>query len=266
MEQKFYKTLSIQVSLGGLSFCILDAETNTITQYKRIIFDKKLGPTNLLDKLKHLFNTETVLQQNFKTVQLVHKNELATLVPKSLFNEDCIADYLKFNTKILPTDFITYDAIATEDMVNVYVPYVNINNYIYDTFGAFEFKHFSSILLENILSQQAHYQSNRMYIHVETSHFEIIVTKGHKFLYYNSFEYSTKTDFIYYVLFVAEQLELNPEVFEAILLGFITAEDELYDILYTYVRHVSFYKFASKHRIATNIKTLNKDFTLLNSF
>lgn len=267
IDQNLYKTLSIQVSLSGLSFCILNTTSNTIIDYKKIEFDKKQTPSLLLDKLKHIFNTETAIQQDFKSVNVVHKNELATLVPQSLFNEDCIADYLKFNNKILSTDFITYDTITTQDMMNVYVPYVNINNFIYDTFGAFEFKHFSTVLLENILLHKDYSEANKMYIHVDNNHFEIIVTKAHKFVLYNSFEYFTKEDFIYYILFVAEQLELNPESFEAIVFGAIETEDELHNILYKYVRHVNFYSPTSKHSLDQNIATtLTKDFTLLNSF
>ena len=49
--------LSIQVSLNGLSFCILNNFENTIIHYNELIFDKKLTPYNLLDKLKHSFNS-----------------------------------------------------------------------------------------------------------------------------------------------------------------------------------------------------------------
>ena len=85
--------LSIQLSLSGLSFCILQRDTNTIVSLKEIRFDKKVNPIELLDKLKHTFNTESILQNSFKKVIVLHDNELSTEVPKSLFNEDFLADY-----------------------------------------------------------------------------------------------------------------------------------------------------------------------------
>ena len=144
--------LSIQVSLSGLSFCILNLNTKSINFYKSFSFGKKLNPTDVLDKLTHQFNTEDKLKQSFKSVKVIHENELSSLVPKSLFNEDYLADYLKFNSKILRSDFITYDKITANESVNVYVPYVNINNYLYDIFGEFEFNHFSTIILEPVLN------------------------------------------------------------------------------------------------------------------
>ncbi len=37
------------------------------------------------------------------------------------------------------------------DMVNVYLPFVNINNYIYDLFGEFEFKHNGTVMVQALL-------------------------------------------------------------------------------------------------------------------
>src|SRR5690606_15802439 len=142
--------LSIQISLSGLSFCILQKDTKTISFLRDYNFDRKLNHHDVLDKLKHLFNTEPFLQSKFDTVNVIHVNELSTLVPKPLFDEHSLADYLKFNSKILKSDFIAYDSIEINDTANVYVPYVNINNFIYDLFGAFTYKHVSTILIEHI--------------------------------------------------------------------------------------------------------------------
>ena len=224
--------LSIQLSLSGLSFCTLHRETNTISGLKQINFDKKLNPLELLDQLKHVFNTEPVLKNNFNRVFVVHDSELSTFVPKPLFNEACLADYLKFNSKILKSDFITYDDIPINDSVNVYVPYININNFIYDKFGSFTFKHVSTILIEK------HSNIPKVYVNVGNNHFEMIVVDKTKLLLYNTFDYSTKEDFIYYILFTAEQLELNPETLNLVFIGDIDTKDKLYTIAYKYIRFV----------------------------
>ena len=94
-EQNKCFILSIQVSLSGLSFCILNTDTNTITFFKHITFEKKLTPSDALDKLIHCFNTEEALQQDFKSVKIIYENELSSLVPKVIFDKDCIADYFR---------------------------------------------------------------------------------------------------------------------------------------------------------------------------
>lgn len=258
--------LSIQLSLSGLSFCILQKDANTISTLKQINFEKKLNPLEILDQLKHLFNTETLLQNSFENVYLIHENELSVLVPKPLFNEDCLADYLKFNSKILKSDFITFDSIELNDSVNVYVPYVNINNFIYDKFGTFTFKHASTVLIQQILLIEKNTDSSNVYAHISTDHFEIIITEKGKLLLYNTFEFHSKEDFIYYVLFTTEQLKLNPETFTLTLLGDVLEEDELYKIAYKYVRHVSLGKRHDSYNYLEQPKTDHSNFTLINSF
>jgi len=267
IDQDQYHILSIQVSLSGLSFCVLNSNTNTFSFYKHITFEKKLNPGNVLDKLVHYFNTEKDLQQTFNSVKVIHDNELSALVPQPLFNEDFLADYLKFNSKILRTDFITYDTISANDSVNVYVPYVNINNYLYDRFGAFEFKHFSTIMLETLLLQEKHSTLTKMFANISDNHFEIIVLEHNELKLYNTFQYKTKEDFIYYILFTAEQLELNPEEFPLVLLGNISEDNSLYDIAFTYIRNVSILKPENLPKVDTDTDPdIHKNFILTNSF
>ncbi|GAA4231366.1 DUF3822 family protein [Postechiella marina] len=261
-----YTELSIQISLSGLSFCILQKETNTISYLNHFSFNKKLNPFALLDQLKQLFNTEEALQKQFDAVYIIHVNELATLVPKALFNEDNIADYLKFNSKILKSDYITYDDIKLNESVNVYVPYVNINNFIYEKFGAFTFKHFSTILIEQILLLEKNNTSTKIYAHVSSNHFELVITKDGKLLLYNSFEYNSEEDFIYYLLFTAEQLHLNPEQVELVFLGDITKDDAIYNITYKYIRHIHFGNRNDNYKYTKTPNTNHSNFTLIKSF
>ena len=77
--------LSIQISLSGLSFSIRNTDSNTITAIKEFRFEKRLNPLEVLDELKAIFTNESVLNQSFANVIIIHDNELSTLVPKSLF-------------------------------------------------------------------------------------------------------------------------------------------------------------------------------------
>jgi len=258
--------LSIQVSLNGLSFCVLNTHSNTITYLKVIVKDKKQTPEAILDSLKHVFNTEAIFANNFDKLTVIHVNELSTLVPKPMFDEEAIADYLKLNAKILKTDFITHDEITINDSMNVYVPYANINNFIYDQFGDFTYKHYSTVLIETILTAEKHSNEPKLFAHINRSHFEIIAIKDGELNLYNTFNYNTAEDFIYYILFTAEQLNLNPETIKLVLLGAVAERDELYKIAYKYIRNVSFGKNHTAYTFDDQSMVNQNHFTLLNSF
>ena len=79
-----------------------------------------------------------------------------------------------------------------------------------------------------------------MFVNVFKNTFDIVVLENKNLILSNSFSYQTKEDFIYYILFVAEQLQLNNEEFKLYFTGEITFESEIYKIVYTYIKNVFF--------------------------
>lgn len=233
------KVLSVQVSLNGLSFCVLDVIENTILLLKEERFDTQKNPIELEKLVRDAFNNTPLLHEEFKKVSLIHHNNICTFVPKGLYNEDNLIDYLKFNTKIFKSDFIATDEITSRDIMSVYVPFVNINNYFFEQFGSFEYHHSSTIFLKNLL-QQTQNSATKLYCNVTTNSFELVYIKEGNLNLYNSFEYSSTGDFIYYVLFTIEQLQLDTETIDFIFLGDIGLEDEVYSVAYQYIRNISF--------------------------
>ena len=150
-----------------------------------------------------------------------------------------------FNTKVFETDFFTFDVLEKHEMNNVYIPYVNMNNYFIDQFGSFDYKHANSILVNKLLDISKNNDELQMFVHVSDTHLEIVVVQNQKLLLFNSFDYKTPEDFIYYILFTAEQLHLNPENFKLIVLGAIAEEDSLYAIAYKYVRNISLFNVSA---------------------
>lgn len=267
MNQNHIKDLSIQISLNGLSFCILNRTQNKIELLKHHPFNKKANPFELLEQLKSALESDSELSQTFSSVLVIYQNELSNLVPKALFEEQQSADYLKFNSKILKTDFISYDEIAINESVNVYVPYVNINNFIFDSFGTFEYKHASTILIDTILQNET-FDDASIFLNINQQNFELIAIKDKKLQLYNSFEYTTKEDVIYFLLFTTEQLHYNPETVKLKLMGNIDKDDEMYAIIYTYVRFVEFYNLSYNFEFKSELEPIDKhnDAILLNSF
>ena len=272
MKTQSKKELSIQINLSGLSFCILDRPSETVVFLKSISFDNKANPHEVLTKLKTVIETHSVFEQQFSNVTCIFQNELSCLVPKHLFDEAHLADYLKFNAKILKTDFITYDPLKNRDIVTVYVPLVNINNYIFDTFGSFTYKHSSTVLIETILNVHKKSDVDTVHLNINAESYELIVIKNSELQFYNSFKYHTKEDFIYYLLFTIEQLKLDTETLKLFFTGQITKEDDLFQLAYKYVRYAELLEVRPKYNLKelseTNLSHTNglNHFLILNSF
>lgn len=258
-----YKKLSIQVGLNGLSFCIIDTIANKIVDADKVVFKNQTTPYLLLKQLKELFDQRGVADHQIMGVTVVHQNNLFSLVPKVFFKEEKLPDYLKFNTKILPSDQIVYDEIENHDIVNVYVPFTNINNYIFDLYGAFEFKHSGTVLIQTLLGQKGTGTVPICYGHVTERTMEILVIGQKKLLLYNFFDYGTKEDFLYYILFVYEQLGLDTEKHHLKLFGNIEESDGHYELCYEYIQNVSVFTMANSPYIFDYTTEDSIDLTVL---
>jgi hypothetical protein len=260
-----YNKLSIQVSLNGLSFCILDTISNTIISSDRLLFDKIQTPLELQGYLKTLLEKHQLINAPFAEVVVVHSNGLFSFVPESLFDEKEMANYLKLNAKILANDHIAYDTLDNHDIINVYVPFVNINNYIFGLFGEFEYKHNTTVLVEALLNTSRAQKVPVCYVHVGGKQMDITVISQKKLLLHNSFTYTTKEDFMYYLLFTMEQLNLDTESTKLKLFGNIEEDDNVYKLCYSYVKDISIFvpPITSYPLADANQNTI--DFTLISA-
>ncbi len=247
-KQDIFK-MSIQVRLNGFSFCILNCSNNEIAWYKKIDLGKEQSPVEILKEIENLYAEETNLQTEFEEVIVLFSNNLYTVVPESFFIEEEASTYLKFNTKILKTDVVAHDMLA-HGLVNVYIPYTNINNYFFDKYGEFEFKNNISVLIEAVLAKNTESKNAQVYLNDYSSYYDLVIVKQNKLLLANTFQYDTKEDFIYYLLFTAEQLQIDPSEFNLWLLGDISKDSDNFNIAYTYVKFIDFlipaFNFTSK--------------------
>lgn len=255
--------MSIQVNLDGLSFCIVNSEEKEIYFFRKVNFGQQLDPVKILNRIEQEFKQEEALQQEISEVKLVFSNSLYTLVPEKLFKEEQASDYLKFNTKILKTDFIAHDVLKNAEAVCVYIPYTNIINYFFDKYGEFEYTHSITVLVENLLELESK-QAPVVFLYNRNKNYDLVIIENGKLIFCNSFAYETPEDFLYYLLFTAEQLNLNPEKFELQLLGEISEESEFYQLTYSYVKNI--HLMDQEVSFAGNYSEATGEYVLLNSF
>src|SRR5690606_660764 len=233
---KNYKKLSLQIAVNEMSFCCFYMLNQEITTVRSVPFTIHKP---LEDQLWKAFVNFPELMQGYDEIVVLHDNSLNTFVPKALFDEDFLASYLQYNTKVFDTDFFAYDTVGNYDINNVYVPFMDVNNFLIDRYGTFEYKSTNSILVARLLDLSKNIDEKQVFVHCKETHFEIVVARNQKLLLFNSFEYKTAEDFLYYILFTLEQLQLNPETVKVALLGTIGEENECFTLAYRYIRNIA---------------------------
>ena len=234
--------LSIQIYLGGFSFCVYHPKSQKHIAFQYYEFkEKQKTPENLLKEFKSIFDANQLLNQSYKKLIVIHQNELFTTVPNNYLDKNNLKQYLQHTVKVLPIDYVSYDSLKPIDANIVYIPFVNINNFLFHKFGGFDFYHSATLLTKILQEKQKDTSVPKVYINVYQNSFELLVFEKQELLFLNSFDFRTAQDFIYYILFVLEQLQLDPNSVTIELLGAIEKESELYEISRKYLRNLTIY-------------------------
>lgn len=234
------KKLSILIGRDGLSFCVSGPSKTKISSFEKRDFKTILAPSNILKQIELTFEQCDLDFDAMGKTHVLFSNNFYSFVPHAFFDEKHLSDYLKFGTKILSTDFIAHDRLSSAKLENVYIPYANIINYFFDKFGVFEYEHVTSALVENLLILEKENPKKTVYVHVHPRHVDMVVIGNAKLILCNTFAYAAPEDFLYYILFVAEQLKLDPEIFPLVFIGAVSEDSEIYKICYKYIRNCSF--------------------------
>jgi hypothetical protein len=225
-------SLFVVLNETHISWCILDNERN-----KYVVFE------SYASYLQELAENIPLIRQPFESVSLMIENNRSTLVPVLLFDPAEKQDYLDFIHEKDPGAETLYDTLHQLEIVNVYGVSTNILEAVQRVFPGGKVYHHSSALIQSIWMNYKNRISHRkVFMQVRESDFDLVVFDGKLLNYYNSFHFTASSDILYYLVFVMEQLMLNPEETELILLGQIDKETELYDLLYRYIRNIEFVK------------------------
>jgi len=251
-DSKSINRLSVQFSLSGLSFLVINNTTEDVVYFTEKKFGQPRSPEELLIEMTSVITECKELQDEFREVSIIYATTLYAVVPSPLFDEKITSEYLKLNSKILATDFVAFDNLENQDITIVYIPFININNYLFERYGNFKYHHATTLLLKYILNIEKHSTIPKLYLNLGIDMFDILVINRGELLLCNSYEFKTPEDFIYYILFCLEQLKLNPETIVCLLSGEIDDKDANYNMLFTYIRHISFIKAKELPIIDTN--------------
>ncbi len=86
--------------------------------------------------------------------------------------------------------------------------------------------------------------NKRAFVNIRDGLMDIVVLNGNRFEFFNTFDYKANTDVVYFLIFVFEQLGINPEEVDLSLTGMTDHRSGLYELIYRYVRNVRFEKYS----------------------
>ena len=233
--------ISIQVSLNGFSFCLLDTVRNKYIALKHYSFDR--AGNNFENNISKVLSEDEFFKQEYKSSKLIFTSKKGTLIPVPLFNKDNLNDYFTFNHTLGEKEEIHYNKLKSTDAYVVFATPEYLSDLFRKSLPSLKIYHQSAPFIENIFwTGRNKKDRDTVYLNISRDMFDIAVVNGKKLNLYNCFSIQNENDLIYFVLYIFEQLKLDPEKTETVLAGEISKTMKHYEILKKYIRHISFEK------------------------
>ncbi len=232
--------LTIQHSLDGLSIVIFDIDEQKFVSLKHYTYSEKNISLNvLLDELQEKENWKL---EQFASVNFIVDNNENTLVPSSYFQEEHKDKYLDI-LNLGKEKNTRFETLSSCEISNVYAIENDIEDYLSKTKLNFNMRHSSSVLIENIMKEYSeHTQETRVFVNVKNNSYELTIINKSELVFHNYFNFNTKEDFLYFILFTFEQLKIDNETTPLYFMGLIEEKSSIVELCSRYIRNIRFVK------------------------
>ena len=229
--------LFIQASTTDVQFAFFDpAKKKMVGLIDHLLEENHKNWHRFTEQLDEILKGEE-FKGEFKSVSFALVDKTYTLIPSSLFDDQKKESYLNLNhsaedhenASILADEIAALNSYVVFSVPNILVKYLE------GRFKKINIHHYVSSLLEAFsLSTKG---DRELHLHVLRDRFDVIYYSNRKLHLLNSFPYQTVEDFIYYLLYVIEQMGIDRDKVALKIYGEIDQKSTLYDTLFQYIRH-----------------------------
>ena len=236
-EKSSHYRMTIQCSLGGLSFALLDTATQKLVALECYQSDLLADSNDLFRTLERALEDKNLNNKDFQSVTFIVDNRYCSLVPQPLFNEADQAKYLDFAFQIPEGYTIASEPIASAQCHIVHAFLKTMQDKVLNKWTDARITHSSSVFIDNVMKDE---DDNGVFVNVRNRDFDMLVKKEGKLHFFNNFKFNTKEDFAYFLLFAMEQNGVSGQDTPVVFSGLIRPASDIIDLCGRYVRDIRF--------------------------
>ncbi len=205
--------LLILVTGNQFSFAVIQPDSTKVLIW---------GDQYSITELSEPTTLKQVLLANYHEVKIAVQSLSFTIIPKELFDADNIAGYGQFLAK-KPTDSVLINKLDASNYV-VFNVEEEVGNAISAHFNLKSVYFSGKTWIAGVNFARPYNQP--LYLNVEGNVLQILYFKDAKIVFYNCFEFNNSDEVMYYVVMVANELDLNLDATSVILSGDISLSDK----------------------------------------
>lgn len=231
--------ISIQVSLNGFSFCLLDIHRSKFVMLREY---KLSGRDDELSKqIEDIIYKDDFLGKSYHRYRLIYVFERNTLVPSGLFDPAVKDDYFTLNHKLEENYIVSNNRVMEPDSFLLFDVRKDLQDTLVKAFPEASLSHHLKPLLFSCFNNAVKQSERYIHINIEDTYFNIVIIKDRKMEFINTFRYRNSSDILYYLLFTFEKLSIGKEEVVHIS-GLLDKGDELFNNMSQYVSKIKLEK------------------------
>jgi len=238
MSNTTVRSLAILLSHNTLSYItkITEGETNSFSD----VYDYSVDFTNQNKteiEIEHELRSNLTLLQNYDYVHICFLSTSINVVPNHLIQhplEDLLS-ISNYNPIQLAIDCPLQNEEASI-VYNIHYPLKDVLLSLPNLQNA-RLYHSGKFLIDY---GKINSKDDEIYINLMHQKLEICILSKGEFIFYNLFETKTKEDFLFYILYALNQLNISPNTVSLVAFGDLLHSPEYYDTLKKYVRNITF--------------------------
>ncbi|REJ84049.1 MAG: DUF3822 family protein [Bacteroidetes bacterium] len=232
--------LLILFEADSLQIALLEKKENRFLALEYFSFRSESEAGLSEEREKHLRNSAVLRNYEFSGVKAAVFSPVQTLVPEAMYKKEHVEKLLRFNCAFDDKLLVFSDNLSSQQAHILYGIEPQTIQTLEHLFEEPEIHHPLCCMTEALSMLPRSKKEKEISLHFRKKHLDVFVFEGRNLLMCNSYECKTAEDFLYYSLFIFDQLELDPSSTSTLLLGEIESESALYKILANYIRNLRF--------------------------
>lgn len=227
-------TLSIQLSLDGLSFIIRDYLSNC---YVHLQHFPEFNFTKSTSEIKTCITENLLNGIPFKKVFLIIEEPRVSSIPTLYKNEDSIKEFFCLNYAIQNNEKLIFRELSEQNSINVFPVQTDLLDFFNTNFQGITIRHITDIALWN--SKSFHNESKQhLAVSIFSNIFYITALNNNELIFNNSFQYSNNDDLLFFLLNTFTKFEFNQYEASISVNGEIERNSHLLKDLQRFVKNV----------------------------
>lgn len=233
--------ISFKVSASSLSYAVLDVLRNKVVYLADWFAGRSVGTDEARHLIGNFLNDHSWLRSAQRGTTVLLQGSPYTLLPVTLFDPQQASSYLKYAVGELALEDVLMDDLPAQEAVSIYSPANGLPQAFRDAMGNAVFKCYDTSLVTALGIRETGGQMMSAYVNVEDGNrCQVLIFQGLRLIFINSFSYRSKNDFIYFVLAALNANGAKPGEISLKLSGNVDRSSGIFDVVYKYVRNVSF--------------------------